>query len=421
MLVREVVLYALKATIFHKKSLSITQDGLNEPDKSLAKNLSFGVLRYYHQLNDITNVLLDKPIRTKDLDLHLVLLIGVYQILYTNISQYASVFETVNLADTLKKPWAKPFINAILQKVIKQKTQLLSQPHHSHPSWLIKKIKAAYPQDYADILLHNNQQAPMVLRIHPSIGVAQYQQQLTQRDITATQVNLLPQALLLKQAQMVDKLPNFKQWVYVQDGSAQLAAHLLNPKDGELILDACCAPGGKALHLSELAQNSKIIALDSSQKRLKVFQENLKTRQASNIIVKQGLAEQNDWWDKKLFDKILLDVPCSATGVIRRHPDIKLLRKPKDITQLVKKQADILDNLWRLLKPEGELLYATCSILPQENTQQIERFLSKTPDAKHCLIEVDWGKQQTYGRQQLPIGCFDGFFYAKLQKKLGID
>jgi 16S rRNA (cytosine967-C5)-methyltransferase len=201
----------------------------------------------------------------------------------------------------------------------------------------------------------------------------------------------------------------------VQDASAQLAAQILKPESGEIILDACCAPGGKTTHLAELCTDAQIVAIDSDQNRLTRVDENIERSQLKNIKVMQGDANAKDWWDRQLFDKILLDAPCSATGVIRRHPDIKLLRKPRDIARLCEIQAMILDNLWVCLKPGGTLLYATCSVLKNENERQIINFLERTNDAKHEVINLDWGMGEI-GKQQLPSREFDGFYYAKLTK-----
>ena len=197
---------------------------------------------------------------------------------------------------------------------------------------------------------------------------------------------------MLEKPVSVYDLPDFDNGsCYVQDASAQLAAHLLAPEKPDRILDACSAPGGKTIHLCELAPKSSVVALDSDESRLERVQENLQRFNIDTVEILQGNAQQQDWWDGKLFDKILLDAPCSATGVIRRHPDIKLLRKPKDIKNLVNLQAQILANLWQMLKPDGVLLYATCSILKSENEDQITHFLESHPDAEEIKTNLDWG------------------------------
>jgi 16S rRNA (cytosine967-C5)-methyltransferase len=257
----------------------------------------------------------------------------------------------------------------------------------------------------------------MSIRVHPKYSIESYQKSLKLIGIESMKLNIAPQLLILDRAVDVFKLPEFNNGsCYVQDASAQLAGHILNPKNGELILDACAAPGGKATHISELAPNSIITALDSDIYRLEKVKQNIKRYQTKSINILHGMAQKNDWWDGRCFDKILLDAPCSASGVIRRHPDIKLLRKPKDITAMVSLQKDTLENLWGLLKPGGVLLYATCSVLKSENEEQINSFLDSHVDAAEEKIKIDWGIEVSVGRQQLPSRNFDGFYYAKLIK-----
>ncbi|CAB5503611.1 Ribosomal RNA small subunit methyltransferase B [Bathymodiolus thermophilus thioautotrophic gill symbiont] len=400
---RTVALQAICSVVLEKKSLSAFV--YPEEVSALTKSLVFGTIRFYHQLNDIVSGLLKHSLKKEDLDIHCLMLLGAYQILHSNVAAHASIFETVNVTNELDKPWAKKLVNAILREIDRQKSVLQKQIHYSHPTWLLKKIKQYYPNDFEQIFQQNNTQAPMTLRVHPDF----HKQSL---------LAVAPQAQILDKAVNVYAIQDFdKGACFVQDASAQLAAPLLDPKNDDLILDACCAPGGKTTHLSELAPQSKIIALDNNPDRLKRVQENIDRFKIKNITLLQGKAQNQDWWDGKLFDKILLDAPCSATGVIRRHPDIKLLRKPKDISALVDLQKDILNNLWMLLKPGGTLLYATCSILKNENETQIAQFLQTHDEAIEEEITLDWGYKATHGKQQIPCYEFDGFYYAKLKKK----
>ncbi|OIR25258.1 16S rRNA (cytosine(967)-C(5))-methyltransferase RsmB [Bathymodiolus thermophilus thioautotrophic gill symbiont] len=399
---RTVALQAICSVVLEKKSLSAFV--YPEEVSALTKSLVFGTIRFYHQLNDIVSGLLKHSLKKEDLDIHCLMLLGAYQILHSNVAAHASIFETVNVTNELDKPWAKKLVNAILREIDRQKSVLQKQIHYSHPTWLLKKIKQYYPNDFEQIFQQNNTQAPMTLRVHPDF----HKQSL---------LAVAPQAQILDKAVNVYAIQDFdKGACFVQDASAQLAAPLLDPKNDDLILDACCAPGGKTTHLSELAPQSKIIALDNNPDRLKRVQENIDRFKIKNITLLQGKAQNQDWWDGKLFDKILLDAPCSATGVIRRHPDIKLLRKPKDISALVDLQKDILNNLWMLLKPGGTLLYATCSILKNENETQIAQFLQTHDEAIEEEITLDWGYKATHGKQQIPCYEFDGFYYAKLKK-----
>ncbi len=413
---RVVALEAIYSVIINKKSLS----AFNYPEDSdtpLIKSLVFGTIRFYHQLNDIVSKQLKHSLKKEDLDIHCLMLLGAYQLLYSNIATHASIFETVNVVNTLNKPWAKALVNAILRQIDRDKKTLQQQIHFSHPSWLVKKIKRDYPNDFETIFKQNNTQAPMTIRVHTSLNLDRYQQQLQEEGISSQKLTIVPQALVLDKATTVFNLKKFEQGAcYVQDASAQLSAPLLNPKNTDLILDACSAPGGKATHLCELAPQCKVIALDNNDKRLTKVSQNAQRLKITNIQTVLGSAQNQDWWDRQLFDKILLDVPCSATGVIRRHPDIKLLRKPKDIIALVAFQKSILENLWQMLKPNGVLLYATCSILKAENEQQISHFLNAHHNAKEIKIELDWGVNTAIGRQQLPTYNFDGFYYAKIIK-----
>jgi len=407
---------AICSIVLNKQSLTDGIFPVNSDDLSYAKSLTFGSIRFYHHLNDIITPRLKRPLEKKNLDIHCLLILGAYQLIHSDTPIHAAINETVDVADVIGKPWAKGFINAILREIDRDRENIENTKHDSHPSWLIKKLKKDYPKNFQEILIENNKRAPMTIRVHPSIQRDAYQKQLQEINIFSQPSTIAHQALILNDAVDVARLPGFNNGsCYVQDTSAQLAAQLVSPKKGELILDACSAPGGKATHLSELCPEANIIALDSDKKRLSKVQENLNRTKNHNITIQQGDARDREWWDGKLFDKILLDAPCSSTGVIRRHPDIKLLKKAKDISQITKTQSLILENLWGLLKPGGRLLYATCSVLKDENIYQISRFLDKFEDAKNEKITLSWG-DGNIGKQQLPQNEYDGFYYAKLIK-----
>lgn len=280
-------------------------------------------------------------------------------------------------------------------------------------------------QPIESILDNGNQRPPMTLRVNQQFELEAYKQMLQDNDIlyseTAAQFN--PHTIVLLKPVPVDKLPRFSEGALsVQDGAPQLAAGLLSPQQDDLVLDACAAPGGKTMHLFEQqTELKKVVALDVSAERLKRVEENsLRLKIPSEkLVLMTADASRQDWWDGEKFDRILLDAPCSATGVIRRHPDIKLLRREEDISALTKLQAQILDNLWLMLKPGGVLLYATCSIIRDENDHQIEAFLKrqKNSEAAEIIIEADWGIRMPFGRQILPgEQNMDGFYYALLRK-----
>jgi len=407
---------AICSIVVNKKSLSDDIFPVDYDDLSYAKSLTFGSIRFYHHLNDVITPRLKRPLEKKNLDIHCLLILGAYQLIHSDTPVHAAINETVGVAEIIGKPWAKGFINAILRDIDRDREIIENTKHYSHPSWMIKKLKQDHPKNFQEILIENNKKAPMTIRVHPSIQRNDYQKQLQKINILSQSSTIAPQALILNDAISVTKLPGFENGsCYVQDTSAQLAAQLISPKIGELILDACSAPGGKATHLAELCPKATIIALDSDRQRLSKVQENLDRFKNHNITIQQGDARDQEWWDGKLFDKILLDAPCSSTGVIRRHPDIKLLKKPKDISQITKTQSLILGNLWGLLKPGGLLLYATCSVLKDENVHQISQFLDKFEDAKNEKITLPWGDGDI-GKQQLPLKEYDGFYYAKLIK-----
>jgi len=407
---------AICSIVLNKQSLSDDIFPIDYDDLSYAKSLTFGSIRFYHHLNDVITPRVKKPLEKKNLDIHCLLILGAYQLIHSDTPIHAAVNETVGVAEVIGKPWAKGFINAILREIDRDRRIIENTKHYSHPSWLIKKIKQDYPKNFQEILIENNKKAPMTIRVHPSIERDDYQKLLEEINILSQPSTIAPQALTLKGAVGVNKLPGFENGsCYVQDTSAQLAAQLISPKKGELILDACSAPGGKATHLAELCPNANILALDNDKQRLLKIQENLVRFKNHNITIQHGDARDQEWWNGKLFDKILFDAPCSSTGVIRRHPDIKLLKKPRDISQITKSQSLILENLWELLKPGGQLLYATCSILKDENVNQISQFLDKFEDAKNEKIKLPWGDGDI-GKQQLPQKEYDGFYYAKLIK-----
>ena len=394
-----------------------------DKDRAFIQALCYGVCRYFYRLDFILSELLTKPL--KDVEVKSLALVGLYQLNYMRVKSYAAVSETV-LA-TRKKPWAKALINALLRSYLRdqvsleQKADALQWSAISHPKWLVKQIELDWPEQAQSVFVENNQQPPMALRVNLSqISQADYLQQLTEKGIEATAVDFCPSAIVLKQSVGVDLLPGFaKGLVSVQDVAAQLAAGLLNVQAGQRVLDVCAAPGGKAAHILESQQRVKrLVAVDIDESRMLRVSENILRLNLSADLVVGDAANPEAWWDGEVFDRILLDVPCSALGVIRRHPDIKLLRKPEDIQVLRDVQQRILKAVWPLLASAGVILYATCSILKQENEQQIAVFLAEHPDAVEIPITADWGFAVSHGRQILPgDSAMDGFYYALIKKQ----
>lgn len=397
-------------------------------DRALFRAMVYGVCRTLPRLEAIAAKLLKTPFKPRDADVQALLLLGIHQLLYLRIPAHAAVGETAGAARLLDKAWATRVLNGCLRRLTREAETLQAEVDKDpavallHPAWLLKALRQAWPDEWRAIAEANNVPGPMTLRINRRRGDREaYLSRLVESGIEAQLCTHSPDGLILKTPCDVQALPGFAEGdVSVQDEAAQLAAELLGPtlapRPGGRVLDACCAPGGKTAHLLELF-DTELLALDSDAARLARVEETLERLSQSATLV-QADATQRDWWDGTPFDAILLDAPCSGTGVIRRHPDIKRLRRPTDIPQLVTLQARLLNNLWPLLSPGGTLLYATCSVLREENDEQIQAFLKRTPDAEVTTpAEVNWGRPVGAGRQLFPQPeSHDGFFYARLKK-----
>lgn len=396
---------------------------LSARDRGMAQALAYGVLRHLPQLNFMVGSLLEKPLKGELKVLHSLLLVGAYQLAYMGSAEHAAVSATVDAAVALKRQKQKGLVNGVLRNIQRQLPQLMQQLEqkpalaHGHPRWLAERIQTAYPQQAQRIFAANNAQAPMWLRINTQkTNRSDYLNLLADAGIEVLESAPLPTAICLAQPVDVHALPHFSEgWISVQDIAAQHAAWLLNAEAGERILDCCAAPGGKTAHILEQQPQAEVLAIDVDAKRLERVHENLARLQLSAEVKTADASEVTGWWDGRWFDRILLDAPCSATGVIRRHPDIKWLRREADIAELAALQARILDALWPTLKPGGTLVYATCSILPEENHKQIEAFKQRHPDA----IAVATAPNNSVEWQWLPGGELngDGFYFAKLEKR----
>ncbi|MFN3785297.1 MAG: 16S rRNA (cytosine(967)-C(5))-methyltransferase RsmB [Thiothrix sp.] len=405
--------------------LSPALQRLPAQERSLLRDLCFGTLRWQPRLQFILQQLLSKPCKAADKDIECLLLTGLYQLLYQRVPDHAAVNETVNACKKLKKDWASRVVNGVLRNFLRQRDDLLAkadaQPssRYALPAWLLSRLQAAWAEDWETIAQASNTHAPLTLRVNQRhYTPAAYQGLLAAAGIAAAPVSAVSSALILETPLPVEQLPAFQQGaVSVQDAAAQLAAHVLDCQPGMRVLDACAAPGGKTAHLLEKTPELHLTALDSSAVRLQRLQANLMRLGLTARVVAADAGDLDTWWDGQLFDAILLDAPCSATGVMRRHPDIKVLRRASDIAALQQEQARLLNKLWPTLRIGGKLLYATCSILPEENQQQVAAFLQANPDAIPLPLPVTWGRPQIYGRQILPgEQQMDGFYYALLQK-----
>ena len=406
--------------------LAAAQANIELKNQGLVKEMCFGVCRHYLYLKACAEKLMKKPLKKKDLDVELLILIGLYQLEFMRIPDHAAINETVNGCKTLKKPWARGLINAVLRNYLRERSAIYQQLQAhtgtatSHPQWFVDALTENWPEYSQTILAANNQQAPLTLRVNEQkISRALYLKQLAEAEIDATLCKYSTQGITLKQAINVQDIPGFFEGLCsIQDEAAQLAASLLQLAPGQSVLDACCAPGGKTCHILEQYPDiDSLLALDREAHRLEKVQSNLERLQLSAKLTAVDAAETETWWDKKPLDRILLDAPCSATGIIRRHPDIKWLKHAEDIKLLAGQQLRLLNALWPSLAPGGILLYATCSVLKQENEEVVAAFLSSQHDARELPITADWGIAASVGRQLFPEpGGHDGFYYARLTK-----
>lgn len=412
------------------QSLSVLQPQIIEKledkrDRGLANELVNGVLRWRWQLEYFISQLLSKPLKQKDGDVQLILLMALYELTECRTPDYAIINEAVELVRKSGKKWAAGLVNAVLRRFTREKDKLLSsiskdQVRYSHPDWILKKIKSDWPDNWQQILHANNQRPAFWLRVNKRQSSAlQYQKLLVENDIESDVSVLADHALKLSQGVDVRVLPGFAEgMVSVQDAGAQLAAELLNVSDNHRVLDLCAAPGGKTCHILE--RNStlkKLLAVEFDEQRMQRVNENLQRLKLNAELVVADAREYQQWWDGEYYDRILIDAPCSASGVIRRHPDIKTLRRESDINQLVKLQAEILLSAWQMLAAGGELLYVTCSIFKDENENQIAEFLSQTNNAVEIKINAHWGQLCVHGRQLLPgEQDADGFYFCRLGK-----
>lgn len=390
---------------------------LSKQQRGAIQDLSYGVLRFYAQLEAILGFLLKKSLH--DRSLHHLLLVSLYQLQYSKAPSHTVVNQAVSASRSLVQgKGMQGLVNAILRSFIRQRENLLKKAAekdvgcYSYPQWWIDKLRLQYPRDFQSILLAGNKRPPMTLRVNQrKISVEDYRKLLAEKSMPAELLG--SGALQLSQAVMVENLPGFSEGlVTVQDAGAQLAATFLDVHDGMRVLDACAAPGGKGTHLLELADVS-LTVLDNDSARLAQLQQNLgRMNMTAECLVCGDASNPDEWWDGRPFDRILADVPCSASGVVCRHPDIKWLRRESDLIKFATTQQAILNALWKILRKNGKLLYATCSVFAEENTMQIEKFLKQHSDAYPLPLA---GVAMTDG-QLLPDIQHDGFFYTLLHK-----
>lgn len=419
----------LQKVLHKKQSLS----GLLPEDK-LVRVICYGVLRHLPQLEFYASRLLKQPLHKQDLSIQMLLLIGLYQLCDMQIPDHAAVSETVQAARDMEKEWACPLVNGVLRSfqrqsdALKKEMRQYEEALYAHPEWMMDFIKKAWPQDWQKILEANNVKAPMFIRVNQQqIKTEAYLKCLDDEKIHGSLIDHLPSCIQLEEPVGIQKLPHFAEgFVSVQDAAPQMTVELLDLKPGLRVLDACAAPGGKTTHILEKEpQIKELISIDIDTNRSHQIKENLKRLKLKAVVIATDATKTESWWDHKMFDRILIDAPCSGLGVIRRHPDIKYLRDPGDFIahshdgkSFPDQQQHLLKKLWSTLKRDGLLVYTTCSIMPQENDETIAQFLKTHSDAVTMPIKLPYGFRAKNGWQVLPeINGADGFYYAVLKKK----
>ena len=405
-------------------TLPVAAESLPPRDRALLQEICYGTMRWYDFLGGLVDQLIRRPLKPRDWDIYALCMVGAYQLHFTRVPDHAAIKETVDACRTLKKHWATKFVNGVLRQYQRLNKDLVANlspaQQAAHPDWLFDRISQDWPAAAADIFAANNDKPPMVLRVNRRHHTRdQYLDLLKDAGIDGLACQFAADGIRLVSPCDVQLLPGFEAgWVSVQDEAPQLAADLLGAQPGERVLDACAAPGGKTCHIIERCPElSDIVALDLDAARSEKVRDNLARLQLEARIVVGDASQPKQWWDERNFDRILIDAPCTASGVIRRHPESKQKRQPEDIDAIANTQQRILAALWPCLAPGGTLIYATCSIFPRENEQVIEAFLADHADATHHPITLDCGDSRSFGVQLLPIkNGHDGFYYAKLTK-----
>ena len=426
---RTVAARLIKAVVYDSRSLStLTPPALagiaDERDRAFVQACAYGVLRHYFSLKARLDALLERPLKSKDADIEALLIGGLFQIAHMDVPAHAAVSASVDAAKEMRKGWACPLVNAVLRNALRATSSdedLADEAvRFEYPQWMIDRFRADWPDDWTSILRSSNRQASMTLRVNQKrTGVENYLSVLAEAGIEAERTHYSPVGVRLADPLPVTALPEFNDGcISVQDEAAQLAARLISVDKADRVLDACAAPGGKICHMLEGVENNvHLIAVDISGDRMRRVEENLQRLGLDCITRVADAGKPADWWDGEPYDRIVVDAPCTATGVMRRHPDIRLHRRPDDIDTHAAEQRRLLAALWPLLAHEGRLLYATCSIIPAENDEVVASLLEDRFDAKALTLPATWGRSTRYGRQILPgEDGMDGFYYALLSK-----
>ncbi|CEN55164.1 16S rRNA (cytosine(967)-C(5))-methyltransferase RsmB [Candidatus Methylopumilus turicensis] len=412
--------------VFAGRNLGVVLDGLfsrysniTPQQRAVAQDLSYGTLRFYGAIQSLLDQLLQKPL--DDARLQCLLLVAVYQLQYDKAASHTVVDQAVKAASQSKKTWAKGLVNGVLRNFLRQQAELLTNiqddefAKYSYPAWWITKLRYQYPNNWQEMLEAGNQHPPMILRVNQrQISSADFIAKLSAEGIASQALGA--NAVMLEKPIPVDLIPGFADGeASVQDYAAQVAGYALDLQSGQRVLDACCAPGGKTGQILELA-DVDLVAVDNDETRIARTQSNLERLKLKATLLVGDAGKSADWWDGKPFDRILADVPCTASGIVRRHVDIKWLRREADIASFTRQQAQILPSLWQLLAKGGKLLYVTCSVFQEENQRQIDSFLKLHADAEQLPLNEPISGLTLNDGQLKPGAQHDGLFYALLQK-----
>ncbi|MCK5770691.1 16S rRNA (cytosine(967)-C(5))-methyltransferase RsmB [Algiphilus sp.] len=404
---------------------AVARHPITARDHALLAAIVYGVVRHYRRLGWQAERMLERPLRDAPL-IEVLLRVGLYQLLDLRVPDHAAIAATTGAAPMLDAEWAGSLVNALLRRTQRER-DALAEPEapairHSCPDWLLARLEADWGEARAEQMIATaNVQAPMTLRVNRRrMDPAAYRARLARAGMAADAVAGAPDAVVLGAPSAVDDLPGFARGsVSVQDASAQLAADLLDVASGQRVLDACAAPGGKAAHLLERCPDAALTALDVDRERLQQVDATLRRIGLRARLVAADACDTGRWWDGAAFDRILIDAPCSGTGVIRRHPDIKWLRRETDIAALATRQRALLDALWPLLAPGGRLVFATCSVLREEGADVVDAFVADQGDAVPATPDLPVGERDGPGWRIAPGGEWDGFFYALLERAHG--
>ena len=409
-----------------RRALAEAHPRIADPrDRALLAASLFAASRWWLRLNAALDRLTDKPLPPKAREMRALLVVALAQLAVLGLADYAVVGSCVEAARVLGQPNFAGLANAVLRRFLRERAALETAldadavTRHAHPRWLVEAIARDWPAEAEAIFAANNREAALTLRVNRRRSTRDaLLEALRAADVAAEAHAELPDAIVLATSQDVTRLPGYADGAFsVQDGAAQRVADLLELRDGLRVLDACAAPGGKAAHALERA-DLDLLALDSDADRLGRVRENLQRLGLAANVAAGDATEPAAWWDGRPFDRILIDAPCSATGIVRRQPDVKLHRRGADIAPLAAAQLRLLRALWPLLAPGGRLVYATCSLLREENEAVLAQFLAACDDARALPLPARFGHPAGAGRQTLPgEGGMDGFYYAVVEKR----